>query len=369
MNINNITGIKLQRTFIDFNSKHHNNIKSFDTKENNSKQVVISGEAIKKYEFSNRLKEAFKEAFNDKKEDGEFIKSISNEYMKIRKEIKGENYSQDQDININILNEALEDVKEWATDSITNRFDMFFNYSSNIMPFYNMKKDEEIFNKEQFRDNLSSLMDKAVNTLKNLPENIGENDLNKKINSILISESKDNSLEKMGLDDIKKLNSFLNELPRLSLSYDVDKIKDNIENYQKTAKEALDSSGLPEHIKKNAKKAVGKNVRAYGKVSAYRIERKSREDEVEKLMNFYASLLSQYNSLEKDIKKCRKENNLKMIKSLLKMQMNLQKQMDKLKVEIDKAGKSKDALTSNPDSVEGTETFKEISEAFDEEEV
>lgn len=369
MNINNISGATTQKTFIEVNLKHSsmknisNSMKNMSTKSNSEDNLEISSTAVSKYEFSNRLKEAF----NNGKEDGEFIKNVSNEYMKIKQEIKDGNCSESMKESIDMLDETLKDVMNYGVEEISDKFDAFFNYSSNMLSSYNMKKEDPLFNKDEFKENLSSLMNKVVDTLKNLPDDIKENDLNEKINSVLSSANNGGSLEKMGFDDVKKVSSLLSKLPKLSFHNSIDEIKDTIENYRKCADKLIDSSDLSEDIKKNLKKSVRKNVRAYGKVSAYRKAMSNYSDEIEKLMNLYGSLLSQYKSLEKDIQKCRKENNLKMIKSLVKMQMNLQKEMDNLKIRIDKESKGKDTLENNPDSVEGTEEFKKISEVFDEE--
>ncbi|WP_027624424.1 hypothetical protein [Clostridium lundense] len=373
MNINNISRANFQNNFIEINLKHssmksigaqsHSSMENVSAKSNNGDNLEISSTAVSKYEFSNRLKEAFKNG----KEDGKFIENVANEYMKIKQEIKGENCSEITKENINMLDETLKDVIDYGVEEISNKFDAFFNYSSNMLSVYGMKTDEETFDKEEFKKNLDSLMNSVVDTIKSSPDNIKKEDLNEKINSILSSKENNGSLEKMGFEDIKKVDSILSKLPRLSFSDSIDGIKDIIKNYRKGADKLIDSSDLSDNIKENLKKSVRKNVRAYGKVSTYKHVMNNYKDELEKLMSLYASLSSQYDSLEKDIKKCMKENNLKMIKSLLKMQMNLQKEMNNLKIRIDKEGKEKDSLENNPDSIEGTEEFKKVSEAFNEE--
>lgn len=127
----------------------------------------LSKDSMLAYDLATRFKESTLDNYEVKLSnkflidnndyDDSFIKDFCIEYYNIKKEM-AINCSDTQYKNrMNLVDKVYKDVVNEAAESLSNVFENFFDYSSNMTKFYKMKSDDGIFDKDTFKNHLISL--------------------------------------------------------------------------------------------------------------------------------------------------------------------------------------------------------------------
>ncbi|MEW9096920.1 MAG: hypothetical protein AB2417_17730 [Clostridiaceae bacterium] len=336
MDIKSISMGNIKGTFMDIinNNSSFKKVNKFaqdkvNTINKANNDLKISQKGLLKYDITKKLREAFEKG----KKNGEFFENIVEEYKKI-----AENIGEDEKA---LLEESFDEVLNWGINGIVDEFDSFFNYSSRMLDGYGMSNDGKAFNKEEFKKQFISALEK-------------------KLKGEVINEDGD-SLESMSLNDIKNITAFLNNMNNLPFANNIKDAEKNIDNFMKSNWELLDKMNISDEAKEALKETMKNNAKAYAKVTSYKNQMNDYDKEIEKLFNLLAGLNSRYDGMEKVLEKYKKENNMKMVTIYLRSQGELKKEIDGMKEKIEGVKKDREKLQKNPDTIESSEGYKKLS--------
>ncbi|MBV7272242.1 hypothetical protein JMF89_11320 [Clostridiaceae bacterium UIB06] len=309
--------------------------------------------------------------------DPEFIKNYSLKYVEIRKEIL-ENSSQDEAAKkINLLDTAYNDAINSAAGSLASDFQNFFDYASNEWSYNNSEGEINKFDVDAFKNNILSLANEAFSVVKQAFNDNNFDNLQSKLENKLSNIQSGTTIESMNYTDIKEVDNFLKNLPKLknhvkeyfddgtyrpvSGNWTTSDAVNAINLEYTMAKNFLNSGGAYDSVKKTVYNTTLKNISSYHKRFAFDYQSDQNQDQINKDRNNYKLLKEQYENFEKKLDAAKKQNNMKMVLTYLEILNGLKTQLAEATAKLKDDTEAQNKLSKNPNNVVETEAYKDIS--------